>query len=255
MRKLIACDVDGTLISEGEQWISPAVLQEARRLTGEDWLFAFCSGRQLANLEAIAKDLAGRVYYITQNGAAVYASGKQPQLLDKTPLGQENAMKIAHQALETEGYEIEMSGNNISYLCPKTDAFRRYMQGYVNMNITEVPSPEDVPEEIVKISIWCPDAAAAHEQFAARWGSRYRVAIAGDIWLDITLADKGKGIRALCRQLDVALENVVAFGDNYNDVPILDIVGTPYIMACAPEDLQARYPNVCRDVADVLKTL
>ena len=35
MKKLIACDVDGTLIPEGEKWVSSDVLKEARRLTDQ----------------------------------------------------------------------------------------------------------------------------------------------------------------------------------------------------------------------------
>ena len=255
MKKLIACDVDGTLIPEGEKWVSPEVLKEARRLTDEGWIFAFASGRQFANLRALARDLADRFYYITQNGAAVYSCGARPELIDKTILGQENALKLAHEILSVDEYDLEMSGSNMSYLCPKTEAFRSYMKGYVNMNITEVPSPDAVPEDFVKLSVFCPDSVEAHARLAPRWGEQYHVAIAGEIWVDITLADKGTGIRALCRHLGIPLENVVAFGDNYNDVAILDIVGTPYIMSGAPKELLHRYSNVCYDVAETLRKL
>ena len=255
MKKLIACDVDGTLIPEGDRWISPAVLQEIRRLIDAGWFFSFASGRQLANLMAIARDLADRLYYITQNGAAVYSCGAEPELIGKTTLGQESALKLAHEILSVDEYDLEMSGSNMSYLCPKSEAFRSYMRGYVNMNITEVPSPDAVPEDFVKLSVFCPDSVEAHARLAPRWGQQYNVAIAGEIWVDITVADKGTGIRALCRHLGIPLENVVAFGDNYNDVSILDIVGTPYIMSCAPKELLRRYPNVCYDVTETLRKL
>ena len=38
-------------------------------------------------------------------------------------------------------------------------------------------------------------------------------------------------MRSICKTLDIALADVMAFGDNYNDVSMLDIVGVPYIMA------------------------
>ena len=43
-------------------------------------------------------------------------------------------------------------------------------------------------------------------------------------------------MRSICKTLDIALADVMAFGDNYNDVSMLDIVGVPYIMdgAAAP---------------------
>ena len=44
-------------------------------------------------------------------------------------------------------------------------------------------------------------------------------------WIDTTFANKGIGVRSICKTLDIALADVMAFGDNYNDVSMLDIVG------------------------------
>ena len=35
----------------------------------------------------------------------------------------------------------------------------------------------------------------------------------------------------------------MAFGDNYNDVAMLDLVGHPYIMQSAAPELRQRYAN------------
>lgn len=51
------------------------------------------------------------------------------------------------------------------------------------------------------------------------------MAVAGEPWLDFTLADKGSALRQLSRILQISLENVMAIGDNYNDVAMLEIVG------------------------------
>ena len=48
--------------------------------------------------------------------------------------------------------------------------------------------------------------------------------------------NKGIRVQRICKTLGIELADVMAFGDNYNDVPMLDIVGAPYIMdgAAAP---------------------
>lgn len=69
------------------------------------------------------------------------------------------------------------------------------------------------------------------------------------------LADKGEGLRQLCAALDIPLSEVLAFGDNYNDVPMLEAAGTAYIMSTAAPELLARFPNRCDRVADVLAEL
>ena len=45
-------------------------------------------------------------------------------------------------------------------------------------------------------------------------------AVAGETWLDFTRADKGTGLAALCGELGVRPQEVIAFGDNFNDVPM-----------------------------------
>ena len=44
------------------------------------------------------------------------------------------------------------------------------------------------------------------------------------------LSDKVTGMRDLCGVLGISLEDVIAIGDNYNDLPMLAEVGHPWIM-------------------------
>ena len=81
------------------------------------------------------------------------------------------------------------------------------------------------------------------------------MAVAGECWLDFTLADKSTGILALCRHLGMDPKDAMAFGDNFNDVPMLDAVGHPYLMESAAEALRQRYPVRCARPEDVLQTL
>ena len=89
---------------------------------------------------------------------------------------------------------------------------------------------------------------------APKWGTEFRCAVAGEKWLDFTLADKGVGLRCLCAALGVDLSEVAAFGDNDNDLPMLRLAGTPYIMAGAAPHLCQQFANQCRRVEDILGT-
>ena len=48
---------------------------------------------------------------------------------------------------------------------------------------------------------------------------------------------------------------IMAFGDNYNDVSMLDIVGHPYIMDGAAGPLREKYPQHTPRPEDVLRSL
>ena len=47
MIKLVASDIDGTLIPEGQKNLNPAIYQIIRELKKKDILFVVASGRQL----------------------------------------------------------------------------------------------------------------------------------------------------------------------------------------------------------------
>ena len=51
------------------------------------------------------------------------------------------------------------------------------------------------------------------------------------------------------------MSEVMAFGDNFNDLSMLQSVGYPYLMENAVKELKALFPTRCINVADVLKTL
>ena len=47
----------------------------------------------------------------------------------------------------------------------------------------------------------------------------------------------------------------MAFGDNWNDVPMLEAAGVPWLMASAAPALRERFPRQCASVVTVLEEL
>lgn len=81
------------------------------------------------------------------------------------------------------------------------------------------------------------------------------MAAAGPDWVDFTLANKGTGIRTLCKALGIAPQEVAAFGDNWNDRAMLQAVGEPWLMSAADPELRAQFPRQCADVLTVLEEI
>ena len=254
MIKLIACDIDGTVLEPNERVLPRELLEQVERLLQKGMFFCFSSGRQFSNLRVLAEHLVDRFYYICDNGAIVYSDGKIPEIISQTAMDHEDVIRISNEIIETPGLELEVSGSNTAFLYMKTEAFQNLMLSYQGMNLIRIHSARQLPATVVKISIYSKSAEDLFPVLFREWGSKYHVAIAGEQWVDITLADKGTGITALCEHLGIGLESVAAFGDNYNDIPILDLVGHPYMKRISPEDLLNRYPNSFSNVADVLKT-
>ena len=254
MIKLIASDIDGTLLQKGETAISERFFTQARHLMDRGIALCAASGRQYSSLRALFAPVAEGMYFLCENGAVVYGPGKE--LLSKTVIDREISLELCRDILAIPECEVLISGTNMSYLCPKTEDYVNHIRYFVGNNTTILRTPEEMPEDFVKISAYYrPGATLVEPVLGPRWGQRFQMAVAGECWLDFTLADKATGIRALCQHLGIDTGEVMAFGDNYNDIPMLDAVGHPYLMASAAEPLRRRYPNQCPRPEDVMEKL
>lgn len=255
MIQLVASDIDGTLLPYGAQAIPEEIFEEIHRLKSKGILFCPASGRQYTSLRRLFASVADEVPFLCENGAAVYGPGSPGPVLGKTVMERDSAISLCREIMTTPGLEVLISGEDMSYLCPKGGDILPLMQSKGN-NITVLPCPEDVPEDFIKVSAYCPDGTTrAQALLSPRWGGVFHAAVAGAEWLDFTLADKGMGLTQLCTALGIGLNEVMAFGDNYNDVPMLSIVGHPRLMENAVEELKGIFPVRCRRVAETLQTL
>lgn len=253
MVKLIACDIDGTLLQGGERTISHAFFREARQLMDRGIVICAASGRQYSSLRSLFAPIADQIVYICENGSIVYGFGK---ILGKFPIDREVSLKLCRQILRRDECEVLISGADMSYLCPKSPQYIDHIRYFVGNKVTILDSPEQMPEDFLKISAYCPSGAAQLEPIMVpRWQNQLHIAVAGQAWLDFTPADKGTGMQLLCNALSISPDDVMAFGDNYNDVPMLDLVGFPYIMSTASAPLLERYPLSAPRVEDILEKL
>ena len=255
MIELIASDIDGTLLTHGARAISPRVFTCIHALRPLGVRFCAASGRQYTSLRRLFAPVADEIFYICENGAIVYGDGPQAaaRVLCKTPMPRALAERLIREILAREECEVLISGANTSYVMPKRVDMAARMRDFTGNNVRTVARCEDIPEDIVKISAFSESAERLQPVLRPQWEAHFSVAVAGREWLDFTLADKSTGMRGLCGALGVAPRDVLALGDNFNDVPLLDMVGRPWMMAGAAPALLARYPNHCADVADVLE--
>ncbi len=255
MIRLIASDIDGTLLPYGETAIPSEIFEEIHRLERRGILFCPASGRQYTSMRKLFAPVADKVPFLCENGAVVLGPGHPGPVLGKSVMDRAQAEQLCRDIIALPGVEVLISGEDTSYLCPKEEEIISVMEGKGN-NVALIPRPEDVPEDIVKIAAYCPGRLEETQlTLSRRWGDQFHAAVAGAEWVDFTLADKGTGLAQLCAALDIGLDEVMAFGDNFNDTAMLSIVGRPWIMEGADPALKERFPNHCRNVADVLRTI
>lgn len=253
MIKLIASDLDGTLLQYGKKTLEGEIFDQIRALAKKGVRFCPASGRQYTSLKKLFAPVAEHCVFVCENGGVVFAGGKP---LCKTPMPRALAEEIAWDMWNgSDGRgEVMLSGENTAYLMERGLGMLDRIR-FIGNNYTVVQSPAQVPEEIVKVSVYLPGGS---EKFAPRFVPKWKAAnaaIAGPFWIDTTLANKGIGIGSLCAALGIGLDEVMAFGDNFNDESMLDLVGLPYIMESAAPALRAKYPNRTPRPEDTIRAL
>lgn len=249
--KMICSDLDGTLLQYGRKTLEPEVFVLIEALADRDILFCPASGRQYTSLRALFAPVADRCAFLCENGGVLY---KDEACIGKTPMPRALAEEIARDMWErSEGQgEVMLSGQNCAYLMERGLGMLDRVR-FIGNNYRMIRDPAEVPEEIVKVSVYLHEGVGAYvDRFVPRW-QQANCAVAGPYWIDTTLANKGTGVQALCGALGIDPAQVMAFGDNYNDTAMLDLVGLPYIMDGAAAELRERYTRHTPRPEDILR--
>lgn len=253
--RMIASDIDGTLLQNGATEISPLLFEQVRALKEHGIAFCAASGRQHGSLRKLFAPVADDIYFICENGGICFTPGGK--IAGKTPVKREVALAISHAILDVPQFEVLISGAETCYLVPKHQDYLDHIRYFVGNDVTVVPAPEAIEEDIVKVSAYCPDGALQYQdEWRRRWGSEVQIALGGSLWLDCGVASKREGIFTVCKAAGIDPGDVMAFGDNHNDLPMLGAVGHPYLMEGAPAELGSLpYPKTKRPEAVIARLL
>lgn len=239
MIKLIASDLDGTLLLDGKQTISNEMYDIIRELKKKDILFVAASGRQYPNLKRLFEPVSDDIAFISENGALVMYKDK---VISKNILEKQLGLSIADDILMKENCEVVVSGEKTCYLQPKTEEFLSFIRDGMENKFTIVDKFTDIEEEFLKISMYSGDGVEGNlaSYFTNRWGKQSNIAVSGFEWLDFNhiTASKGEAIGKLQDLFGIKREESMAFGDNFNDIHMLQGVYFSYAMKNAKQAIK-----------------
>ena len=107
MIKLIASDIDGTLVADGTHELNPELYEVITALKDPGVQFAAASGRQWASIEELFRPVRERIFYLSDNGAYVGCYGRNLflQTIDRE-LALEAAARPAHRRAVREDIRV-----------------------------------------------------------------------------------------------------------------------------------------------------
>lgn len=245
MIKLIATDIDGTLIEDSTPDLYPEIIQEIRGLRKRGILFCGASGRQLFSLKNVFRQVEEEVCYIAENGAHIHNGGRD---LAVTPMKREYAREIIEQ-LRSLGkeYDFIVSTPEGSLLETENGSFLDMIRyGYHNrFRVVKDVLEEDV--QILKVAVYHPGSirGLGERELIPVWKDRVQTCVAGEEWVDFMdrSVDKGAALRKLQQLYGILPEETMAFGDNSNDLGLMRAAGYSFAVENAHPEVKeaARY--------------
>lgn len=248
MIQFIASDLDGTLLQK-DGTLPPETFSVIRRLKEKGILFCAASGRQYANLRRLFAPVADDMCFICENGS--YVRGMDQVHVSTIPSS--IALPVIQDILD-HGMELLLSIPESSLLLTSADrAFTDDIFYRLKNTCAIIPDYGMYSDQYIKISGFTPNGVASlAPALQEKWSKHLHVDIAGANWLDFTLTNKSDGIRILSEMLHIPVKNMAAFGDQYNDLAMLQTVGHPYLMQNAPDALKEYGFSPCETVMGTL---
>ena len=254
MIKLIASDLDGTLLLNRAQELEKETKELVAALVKKGYYFVSASGRQYANQRRVW-DFNDDIYYICENGAL---SMYRDRVMEEYPMDFQTAIAIAEDIQSREGCEVTINTKDTVYICPKQMDLFRHLKEVVHYNVTEISDISEIKEPILKLAVYDQNGIGPSvEYFAKKWSSKVHTMVSGLEWMDFIdyASNKGNALRTIQEILGITPDETLVFGDNFNDIEMLKQAAHSYAMEHADGKVKRYASAMTSRVEPILRTL
>jgi Cof subfamily protein (haloacid dehalogenase superfamily) len=249
--RLLAIDIDGTLL-DPQFRISPANLAALTRAREAGVEIVLVTGRRHQFALPIAQSLGFDLWLISSNGAVTRSVSGELFHRDLLPAGTARDL-IAHMKPFRGNLVLTFDREGKGALAlERIDELTSHIQRWVENNLQYIEFVVPIERALVADPIqamFCGNIArmqVAEERLrAAHLADRITVLKTRYDVRDLVIIDvlnhgcsKGHALERWARHRGLNREEVMAIGDNYNDIEMLEFAGVAVIMGNAREDLK-----------------
>ncbi|UBH08489.1 Cof-type HAD-IIB family hydrolase [Macrococcus armenti] len=261
MVKLIATDMDGTLLNSAHE-VSEENIKAIQYAQSKGVTVAIATGRAFYEANTPVKPTGLKVPFICLNGAEV--RDEDFNIIYTSKLNNEQIKRITNilkqhdlyyqvytsARIYTEDKEKDLQiyidiAEKMGHT-PDVEKIRRSIQKRIdNGSLKEVQNYDEIYERdgeiVLKFLAFSSDldkidaakeALASYNSLAVSSSSR------GNIEITHNDAQKGIALQAICEQLNITMDEVMAIGDNLNDVSMLERVKYSFAMSNGAEEVK-----------------
>ena len=238
--RLVVSDVDGTLVTTDKR-LTPAAIEAVRAIRAAGVCFSLISSRPVRGIAAVAGALEVREQMAAFNGGTLFEPGGQ--VLEAHHLDPA-AARDAIALFEKDGVGVWVDADGAWQLKDPAGPHVEHEHHTIGFGPTVVASFEAVIDRVDKIVAVSDDHGRLDqvtEAAKAALAGRAAVERSQAYYLDVThpLANKGDGVRALCRRMGVPPESTAVLGDMFNDMAMFAVAGFSIAMGQSPDRVKA----------------
>lgn len=258
MYKFVAIDLDGTLLnSYGE--VTPATKEVLLKAKEKGVEIVLSSGRPISSTESLARELGVDNYLISGNGAAVYDIQNQKLIWDRF-LTKEQVLNIAKLCEENSFFynvytedEVIASSLNYNVLFYHKENLKKIEEKRTHINVVQNIAKyieESGKDKFLKITV-CDESQFIFNSIMKRlklidgidvleteYMSRKKIKSGTEdvsiqyFYTEVTNknVNKWSAIEFLLKMLNINKEEVLAIGDNMNDIEMIQNAGLGVVM-------------------------
>ena len=251
--RLLAIDIDGTLLNPAFQ-ISQADMAALRRAHEEGVEVIVVTGRRHTFALPIVSQLGFDLWLISSNGAVTRSLAGETFHRDLLPA--ETCRRLCKAMQEFRGnavltFDKEGKGAIVLENMKELEgSIQRWLENNLQYIDFVVPIEGSLTDDPVQ-AMFCGSIERMHKVLAtlASAGFEKEITVLRTEYpvRDLSLVDvlnrgcsKGHALERWANYRGIPREQVMAIGDNYNDIEMLAFAGVPFIMGNASEELRGR---------------
>lgn len=233
MKKLLASDLDGTLVKENH--ISDENRNAVLSLNKSGDIFAVSTGRPYNGVAFLEKDHNIKIdYYILLNGALILDGEKLSVKHEKID---RHIIEEIVESLSNENVGISLESGYVTYT----------LDDEVNLcypNQKKVDSLKEIKDELSLISIFFKNMSIEEiETIKNKINSDFSkdvVAYRNSSFIDVVPlgCSKGEGVQYVAERESIKKEGVYTIGDSWNDVTMFDVTENSFTFHNVEEELK-----------------
>lgn len=244
MIKLLACDVDGTLLPNGEAHINNDIKIMLGNLLDKGMNIVIASGRSYCDLACLFGELSERLYFICHDGALAVKQAKA--LYTKSVLRQN--IFDASASYSSKYKCVAFYAENKCYVIGDSS--------YVSAeNSVEIKHCREIKEPIYKLAVYDDANKNILEPAVVPFGLRLCSHSGGCLEYVNAFANKGVALRDIQSRLFLTVFDTAALGNDVNDIKMLREAKYSAVVLPCSADVEAEADVVVHDPCEFLLSL